>query len=112
MFFNILKHTLKNIVRNKFLTFSSIIVIGLLMFFTNILVVLYEVSFKVIHNINSKISIDLYLKEDYNNKSVEYQKFKKEILAVDKNIKIKYLDKKNILEEAQKKSKEVVEIIK
>ena len=112
MFFNILKHTLKNIVRNKFLTFSSIIVIGLLMFFTNILVVLYEISFKVIHNINSKISIDLYLKDDYNDKSVEYQKFKREILAVDKDIKIKYLDKKDILEEAQKKQKEVVEIVK
>ncbi len=112
MFFNIVKHTLKNIVRNKFLTFSSIIVIWLLMFFTNILVVLHQVSFKIIKNVNSKISIDLYLKEGYDNKSIEYNKFKNSLKSIDSNIKIKYLSKDEVLKELSKKSPEVTNIVK
>ncbi len=111
MFFNILKHTLKNIIRNKFLTFSSILVIWLLIFFINILVVMKTISFDVIKNINSKISIDLYLKENLDNKSIEVRKFEKEIKELNPNIKIKYMDKKEILNQAQKKSPEVLNII-
>jgi cell division transport system permease protein len=112
MFFNIIKHTLKNIVRNKFLTFSSILVIGLLMFFINILIILHEVSIKIIDNINDKISINLYLKEDIDKTSKSYKDFKNEIKKVSSTIHIDYKTKKDILEKYKTEEPEFVNIIK
>ena len=63
MLTRIAKYSLKNILRNKFLSFSSILVLTLLMFFINILVILHDVSFKLIDSINSKMTISLYLQE-------------------------------------------------
>ena len=66
------KYSIKNILRNKFLSFSSVLVLTLLMFFINVLVVLHSVSFKLIDSVNSKLTISLYLKEenDKNTKEV------------------------------------------
>jgi cell division protein FtsX len=88
MFFNILKHTLKNIVRNKFLTFSSILIIGLLMLFIDILIILHDVSVKIIDNVNDKISISLYLKEDIDKTSKSFKDFHKEIKKISEKINI------------------------
>ncbi len=112
MFFNILKHTLKNIVRNKFLTFSSVLVIGLLMFFINILIILHEVSLKVIDNINDKISINLYLKKDVDKTSKEFRDFRRDIKNLSSKINIWYTAKENILEKYKKEEIELVKIIK
>ena len=67
----IIKYWTKNILRNKFLSLSSVIVLTLLMFFINILFILHDVSFKLINSINSKLSISLYLKEEYNKTSID-----------------------------------------
>jgi cell division protein FtsX len=71
MLTRIAKYSIKNILRNKFLSFSSVLVLTLLMFFINILVILHDVSFKLIDSINSKLTISLYLDEEYNKNSVE-----------------------------------------
>ena len=71
MFIRILKYSIKNILRNKFLSISSVLVLTLLMFFINILVILHDVSFKLIDSINSKLTISLYLDEEYNINSLE-----------------------------------------
>jgi cell division protein FtsX len=63
MLARIAKYSIKNILRNKFLSFSSVLVLTLLMFFINILVVLHDVSFKLIDSINSKLTISLYLED-------------------------------------------------
>jgi cell division transport system permease protein len=70
MITRIFKYSLKNILRNKFLSISSIIVLTLLMFFINILFVLHDISFKLIDNINSKLTISLYLNNDYDKSSI------------------------------------------
>ena len=59
MLFNITKYSVKNILRNKFLTISTILVLTLLMFFINVLQILDSVSVKIISGINSKMSISL-----------------------------------------------------
>ena len=41
------------------------------MFFISILFILHDVSFKIINSINSKLSISLYLEEEYNKNSIE-----------------------------------------
>jgi len=71
MLTRIAKYSLKNIMRNKFLSFSSILVLTLLMFFINILVILNDVSFKLIDSVNSKMTISLYLKDEYDKNSIE-----------------------------------------
>jgi cell division transport system permease protein len=71
MLSRIAKYSVKNILRNKFLSISSILVLTLLMFFINILVILHDVSFKLIDSINSKLTISLYLNEEYNKNSIE-----------------------------------------
>ena len=71
MIFRIAKYSVKNILRNKFLSVSSILVLTLLMFFINILVILHEVSFKLIDSVNSKMTISLYLNKDFDKNSLE-----------------------------------------
>jgi cell division protein FtsX len=71
MLTRIAKYSVKNILRNKFLSFSSVLVLTLLMFFINILVILHDVSFKLIDSINSKMTISLYLQEGYDKNSIE-----------------------------------------
>lgn len=71
MLSRILKYSLKNILRNKFLSLSSVVVLTLLMFFINILFVLHDVSFKLINSINSKLTISLYLDDQYDRNTVE-----------------------------------------
>ena len=63
--------SVKNILRNKFLSISSILVLTLLMFFINILIILHDVSFKLIDSINSKLTISLYLVDDYDKNSID-----------------------------------------
>ena len=71
MFIRIFKYSVKNIFRNKFLSLSSILVLTLLMFFINILFVVQDVSLNLIGSINSKLSISLYLNDEYGRNSIE-----------------------------------------
>jgi cell division transport system permease protein len=71
MIIRLFKYSIKNILRNKFLSISSVIVLTLLMFFINVLLVLHDVSNEIIKNINSKLTISLYLNEKYDKTSPE-----------------------------------------
>jgi len=53
------------------------------MFFINILVILHDVSFKLIDNINSKLTISLYLDENYDRNSVEVIDMIEDIKKID-----------------------------
>jgi cell division transport system permease protein len=79
MLTRIAKYSVKNILRNKFLSFSSVLVLTLLMFFINILVILHDVSFNLIDSINSKLSISLYLDEKYDKNTTEVIKLEEDI---------------------------------
>lgn len=111
MFTRILKYSLKNILRNKFLSISSVLVLTLLMFFINILLVLHNVSFKLIDSINSKLSISLYLKDWYDKNSLEVIDFMKEIWWVSNTINATYKTKEELLEELKEKDPKLVWIL-
>lgn len=111
MLFRILKYSLKNILRNKFLSISSILVLSLLMFFINILLVLHNVSFKLIESINAKLSISLYLKEEYDKNSIEVIDMINDIKNFSSSIKVEYKTKDEVLEELRKKDPELVNIL-
>lgn len=117
MFTRITKYSIKNILRNKFLSISSVIVLILLMFFINILVILYDVSFKLIASINSKLTISLYLNEDYDKNSLEVIDLIDDIEKIkqprwdNSKITVVYKTKEDVLEEIREKEPSLVEIL-
>lgn len=111
MLFNITKYSVKNILRNKFLTISTILVLTLLMFFINVLQILDSVSVKIISGINSKMSISLYLKERVSRDSLEVLTLKDNIGNINKNIVFNYKTKDQILLEMKQKEPELVKIL-
>lgn len=117
MLSRITKYSIKNILRNKFLSFSSIIVLTLLMFFINILVVLHDVSFKLISNINSKLTISLYLEDGYDKNSTDVIGLIENIqniwkwISSDGWIDVEYKTKDDILEDIRVQEPGLVKIL-
>lgn len=111
MLSRIAKYSIKNILRNKFLSFSSILVLTLLMFFINILVVLHDVSFKLIDSINSKLTISLYLNEDYDKNDIEVIDLIEDIKNIWKWVIVEYKTKENILNDIRAKEPWLVKIL-
>ena len=111
MFTRLLKYSVKNILRNKFLSLSSILVLTLLMFFINMLLVLHNVSFKLIDSINSKMTISLYLEDAYDKNSGAVIDLITEIKGVSKDLTIVYKDKDQVLEEIKEQDLELVKIL-
>lgn len=112
MFWRLFKYWVKNILRNKFLSFSSVLVLILLMFFVNILMVMHNLSNSLIDSINSKLTISLYLKDEYNSQHPDVLKLMNDIEINFKNIDLEYLSKEAVLENMRKKSEELVNIVK
>lgn len=112
MFIRLLKYWVKNILRNKFLSFSSILVLSLLMFFINILMIMHNLSNNLIDSVNSKLTLSLYLKDEYPKESPDTRKLLEDIEKKYKNIKIDFKTKDEVLEEMRKKDEELVSIIK
>lgn len=81
------------------------------MFFINILLVLHNVSFKLIESINAKLSISLYLKEEYDKNSIEVIDMINDIKKFSSSIKVEYKTKDEVLEELRKKDSELVNIL-
>jgi cell division protein FtsX len=69
MFSRIFTYSVKNIFRNKFLSISSVLVLTLLVFFINLLLVIQNISFKIIDNVNEKLTVSLYLQDEYDKNS-------------------------------------------
>lgn len=100
----LLKYAIKNILRNKFLSLSTVLVLSLLMFFVNILAVVHNVSFWVIDKINSKLTISLYLKDNITDKSSGVIDLKNKIKKLSDEIDIEYISKDDALKSLLEKS--------
>lgn len=111
MLFRIFKYSVKNSLRNKFLSLSSILVLTLLMFFINILALLDDVSYKLIDSINSKLTISLYINESYTKTSLEITDFIEDLKNENKNILVEYKTKDDILNEIRLKEPNLVKIL-
>lgn len=111
MLFRIAKYSIKNILRNKFLSISSILVLTLLMFFINILVILHDVSFKLIDSVNSKMTISLYLNKDFDKSSLEVNDLMNSIHNLNETISVDYKSKEMILDEIREREPDLVEIL-
>lgn len=70
---NILRYAFKNIFRNLFLSASSVLVIGLLVFFVNILLFVLFATEQFIMSVNDKISITINFRDGFDNSQVRSQ---------------------------------------
>jgi cell division protein FtsX len=73
--------------------------------------IMHNLSNSLIDNVNSKLTISLYLKDDYPKDSLDTKKLLKEIEETYPNVKIDYKSKDEVLEEMRKKDEELVKII-
>ncbi len=112
MFYRLLKYSIKNILRNKFLSFSSVIVLGLLMFFVNLLMIMHNLSNNLIQAINSKLTLSLYLKDEYTKDNITVKNLIDDIHLALPQVEIEFKTKDQVLEEMRKQDEELVSIIK
>lgn len=90
---NILRYAFKNIFRNFFLSFSSIITIGLLVFFVNILLLVVHSSDEFISQINKRIAIVISFQDGYDATKVRSQEFLSGALSNFPEMSVKYISK-------------------
>jgi len=111
MLSRLVKYWAKNILRNTFLSASSILILTLLMFFINILLVLHDVSLRIIDGVNEKLTISLYLDEQYDKNSVEIIDLQNDIKRTIPEVSIVYKTKDEVLEELRETDPELVGIL-
>lgn len=107
---NLLRYALKNIVRNLFLSISSILTIGLLVFFVNILLLVVFTSNHFIASVNNKIAIILTFKDGYNNTQIRSQEFLSGATAFS-GVMIEYISREDALEMFAKRHSDLVSIV-
>ncbi len=112
MLYRLFKYSIKNILRNKFLSFSSVIVLWLLMFFVNLLMIMHNLSSNLIQAINSKLTISLYLKDEYTKDHITVKSLMDTIQSELPEIMIEFKTKEEVLEDMRKQDEELVSIIK
>jgi len=93
----ILKYALKNIKRNVFLSFSSILVLTLIIFFINILLLVNFTTDELIKNINSRLTISVTLNRWYSNENSEVIELISWIRSISKELKVNYISPEEAL---------------
>ncbi len=99
---NILRYALKNILRNPFLSISSVLIITLLAFFVNILFFILFSSDEFISKINSRISITVNVRDGFDSAHPRIGGMLKELRWAFTGISLTYISREdafNILKE-------------
>lgn len=107
----ILKYALKNIKRNAFLSFSSILVLSLIIFFINILLLVNFTVDSISDNINDRLTISLNLKSSYTNENSEVIELITNIKLFDKALKVTYISQDDAFSILRKRDPELARVI-
>lgn len=90
---NILRYAFKNIFRNLFLSISSIMTIGLLVFFVNILLLVVHSSGEFISSVNDKIVLNINFKAGYNDSQIRSKEFLDWLKNSFSTLEVKYISR-------------------
>ena len=93
----LLRYALKNIFRNIFLSVSSILIIGLLVFFVNILIFVIFSTNRFITSINDRISISINFQEGYDSSQVRSSEFLSWVKSSFSWIEVDYISREKAL---------------
>lgn len=94
---HLLRYALKNIFRNIFLSASSILIIGLLVFFVNILIFVIFSTDRFITSINDRISININLQDGFDNTQVRSIEFLSGVTNSFSGIRVDYISRESAL---------------
>lgn len=108
---NILRYAFKNIFRNFFLSISSVITIGLLVFFVNVLLLVVFASNNFIQSVNNKIAIVLTFKNWYDNSQVKSQEFLSGASEKFKWVSVEYISREEALKIFKERHSDLVPIV-
>ncbi len=89
----LIRYALRNIFRNIFLSASSILIIGLLVFFVNILIFVIFSTNRFITSINDRISISINFQDGFDNTQVRSNEFLSGITHSFSGIQVDYISR-------------------
>ena len=92
-----LRYAIKNIFRNIFLSASSVLIIGLLIFFVNILLFVIFSTDRFITSINDRISININFKDGYDNTQIRSKEFLSGIALSFSWVQVDYISREDAL---------------
>lgn len=92
-----LRYAIKNIFRNIFLSASSVLIIGLLIFFVNILFLVIFSTDRFINNINDRISISINFQDQYDNTQIRSREFLSGVTNSFSGITVDYISREDAL---------------
>lgn len=93
----LLRYALKNIFRNIFLSASSVLIIGLLVFFVNILIFVIFSTDRFITSINNRISININFQDGYDSTQVRSNEFLSGVVSSFSGIQVDYISRESAL---------------
>lgn len=107
----ILKYAFKNIIRNPFISLSSLIVIGLLIFFINILTLVLFSTGKFIDGVNDRISITIPFQSGYTDESLQTQKLLYTLSSSFSGIESRYISQEEAFVLFQSRNPDLAKLI-
>lgn len=107
----ILKYAFKNIIRNPFISLSSLVVIGLLIFFINILTLVLFSTGKFIDGVNDRISITIPFQSGYTDESLQTQKLLYTLSSSFSGIESRYISQEEAFVLFQSRNPDLAKLI-
>ncbi|MDD2565938.1 MAG: permease-like cell division protein FtsX [Candidatus Gracilibacteria bacterium] len=107
----ILKYAIKNIKRNAFLSFSSVLVISLIIFFINILLLVNFTTDELIGDINSRLSMSITFNKGYSSENSEVVELISGVKSISDNINVIYVSSDEALSEMKKYSPDLTQLV-
>jgi cell division protein FtsX len=107
----IFKYAVKNIIRNPFLSLSSIGVIVLIAFFINILLLVNHATHSIVNRIEDRLSLSVYLRSSYTDKNSEVIQLLSDLKSLGRGIDIRYESPADALAKLKRLDPELVKVI-
>lgn len=99
----VLIYAFRNIWRNPFLSFSTLLVLVLVTFFASILLLVEHTTNVLIERVSERLSLSVYLKKEIVQESGQLQVFMRELRSIDPSIEVEYRSSEDALSDFQNK---------
>ena len=99
----VLIYAFRNIWRNPFLSFSTLLVLVLVTFFASILLLVEHTTNVLIERVSERLSLSVYLKKEIVQESGQLQVFMRELRTIDPSIEVEYRSSEDALSDFQNK---------
>ena len=104
-------YAFRNIWRNPFLSFSTLLVLVLVTFFASILLLVEHTTDVLIGRVSERLSLSVYLKKEIVQESSQLQIFMRELHTIDPSIEVQYQSSETALSDFQERYPGLTSII-